>query len=470
MKLFPQGEGDQKFVPGLSSHQLRQIAAVSAESREILERIINGLVDNPSARLGFPDGVNQSNYYPGPEPITPSEHEHISTILAQNRVEPENTRISKTTSDGNSLFEVQQASSEAVLCSTNLGAEGVPGLGVVRIIGGDHAKEMSSVCHALVQAKSYASNENQNRMISELIFSFQTGDLESYRRAQKIWVTDISPAVDPILGFVEPYRDPVGVRAEWEGVVCISDPGETSKLQRRLIDDSTTFVRKLPWAVEDINDGKGPFEASLFKAPEFTIVHGEYVQFPGPLGLSCSLKTTTALAFCSSTFWEAVNLPNYSDIRETYGSKNILFFNRMSANFNPSRPCHYIHPTDLKGFRGCNHIIRFVVTAIHELLGHGSGKLLSETSPGEYNFDRHDPPMSPLTNAPIRTWYLPGQTWTGVFGKLATSVEECRAMLVSYYLADDKDILTVFGYDDSTDLSADDRKASWVVAQAHIIW
>lgn len=425
-----------------------------------LESIIDGMADTPSARLAFPDGVNQSNYYPGNAAITPSELEQISSILTQHGVEPENTRVSKTKVNRKNLFVVQQASSEAVLCSTRLDAEGLPGLGLVQIVGGDHAKEMSSVCRALAQAKLYASNENQVRMISELIQSFQTGNLSAYRKAQQIWVTDISPSVDPILGFVETYRDPAGVRAEWEGVVCISDPGETSKLQR-LIDDSTIFVRKLPWAVADINDGKGPFEASLFKAPDFTIVHGEPILTPGIIRLGSKLIPTTALAFCSSIFWEAVNLPNYTDIKETHGSKNILFFNRMSANYNPSRPCHYIDPTDLKGFRGCNHVIRFIVTAIHELLGHGSGKLLSETSPGEYNFDKSDPPTSPLTQAPIRTWYLPGQTWTGVFGKLATSVEECRAMLMSYYLADDKDILAVFGYDDSTNLSADDRKTVW---------
>lgn len=130
----------------------------------------------------------------------------------------------------------------------------------------------------------------------------------------------------------------------------------------------------------------------------------------------------------------------------------------MSANNNPGRPCHYIHPSEVKSFRDCNHIIRFIVTAIHELLGHGTGKLLTETAPDVYNFDKQNLPLNPLTGKAIETWYKLGQTWTSVFGKLATSVEECRAMLVSYYLVDDKEVLSMFGYTDTSTITADDRQ------------
>ena len=57
------------------------------------------------------------------------------------------------------------------------------------------------------------------------------------------------------------------------------------------------------------------------------------------------------------------------------------------------------------------------------LLGHGCGKLLQETSEGEYNFDQKNPPVSPLTGKPVTTWYKPGQTWGSVFGGLAGAYE-----------------------------------------------
>lgn len=80
--------------------------------------------------------------------------------------------------------------------------------------------------------------------------------------------------------------------------------------------------------------------------------------------------------------------------------------------------------------------------------------MLSELSPGDYNFDPKDPPTNPLTGRAIEKWYRPGQTWKPVFADLANTVEECRATLVSYYLPDEKDILALFGYDDK-DAAAD---------------
>lgn len=54
--------------------------------------------------------------------------------------------------------------------------------------------------------------------------------------------------------------------------------------------------------------------------------------------------------------------------------------------------------------------------------------------------------------------YLPGQTWNSVFGGLSTTVEECRAILVSEYLMDNKQLLEIFGYTNVSDITADDRK------------
>jgi dipeptidyl-peptidase-3 len=79
--------------------------------------------------------------------------------------------------------------------------------------------------------------------------------------------------VENIFGFVEPYRDPQGIRAEFEAVVAIADDLETALLTK-LVDDSAKFIRKLPWATPD-NDGKGPFEKSLFEPPDFSSIHGE---------------------------------------------------------------------------------------------------------------------------------------------------------------------------------------------------
>lgn len=136
----------------------------------------------------------------------------------------------------------------------------------------------------------------------------------------------------------------------------------------------------------------------------------------------------------------------------------MVYGNRVSLNNSPGRPCYYVHPSEADAYMSCAHTVRFVQTAIHELIGHGTGKLLSETAPGQFNFDHDNPPISPITGNPVRTWYKPGETLNTVFGKLAPTVEECRAYLVADYLADNRDILAMFGYDDNSTPTADDCK------------
>lgn len=125
---------------------------------------------------------------------------------------------------------------------------------------------------SLRDALKHVSNERQTEILSHYIRSFETGDLAAFRESQKHWVKDVSPSIDNILGFVEPYRVPHGVRAEWEGIVCVADPAETEKMEafvRKVAD----FSRLLPWASAK-NEGKGPFEKASLEIPNFTIMHG----------------------------------------------------------------------------------------------------------------------------------------------------------------------------------------------------
>ncbi|KAI0102846.1 dipeptidyl peptidase III [Nemania sp. FL0031] len=406
------GEGDRKFGPDLSADALRKFGKATAMTQADLEA---------------------STYYPGEVKITKEEIEAVSKVLERHKIEPENTRLRKILANDKPIFEVLQASSDTQF-SKQLG--NVSGYGTARTQGADHAKELTKVCDSLLQAKHHTGKNNtQKEVIDHYIRSFKSGNMEFFRDAQKAWVKDKAPAVECILGFVETYRDPHGVRGEWEALVGISDLAESLKM-RQFVARSDTFLRLMPWAKLGINNDKGPFEKDTFEAPDYTSLY--------------------SLAFCTSYSFEATNVPNYNDIREKCGFKNIVVANRMNANNDSSRPCHYVDESEVKRFKECTHVIRFITTAIHELLGHGSGKLLCEESPGQYNFNKEDPPINPLNDRAIETWYLPGQTWTSIFGTLATSIEECRAMLVSLYLIDNKELLSIFGHDDTTAITADD--------------
>lgn len=95
------------------------------------------------------------------------------------------------------------------------------------------------------------------------------------------------------------------------------------------------------------------FEVEEFKKPDFT-----------------SLEI---LAFGSSGVPVGINIPNYDDIREHLGFKNV---NLGNAYGEPTEKSIQYCPVDeiklnLKWYKPS----LFVIVALHELLGHGSGKL-----------------------------------------------------------------------------------------------
>jgi dipeptidyl-peptidase-3 len=90
---------------------------------------------------------------------------------------------------------------------------------------------------------------------------------------------------------------------------------------------------------------------------------------------------------------------------------------------------------------------------IHELFGHGTGKLRRED-----NFDTRKPPTNPLTGEPIDSWYRKGEGYYDVFGDIAGAMEECRAECVGVDLICDKRLLAMFGYDGHSPITADQRK------------
>ena len=119
--------------------------------------------------------------------------------------------------------------------------------------------------------------------------------------------------------------------------------------------------------------------------------------------------------------------------------------NILSAK-GPNEPIPFIRPEDLELYQTNRDGAFEVQVGVHELLGHGTGKLLQETSPGTFNFDKSNPPISPITKKPITTYYKPGETWSSVFSSLSSSYEECRAECVAMSLSCDFTILGIFGF------------------------
>ncbi len=129
----------------------------------------------------------------------------------------------------------------------------------------------------------------------------------------------------------------------------------------------------------------------------------------------------------------------------------------MSAESSRAQLSPFLDPSDAETFQKSKYPAYYWWVVLHELLGHGTGRMMIEEPTGKFNFDPENPPTNPLTGKPIVTWYKPGQTWTGQFEDLATTVDECRAELVGAYLMDDVELLKLFGFDEKSEITAEAR-------------
>lgn len=352
----------------------------------------------------------------------------MQSFLDLKEIRSENTRLTKKTENEEVIFELLVASAntpafkECRIMGTNSTADGT----TLRVVYGDHSEDLARIISCLEKAMEYAANENQTSMIDSYIESFKTGSIEAHKESQRHWVKDTSPSVETNIGFVESLRDPHGVRAEWDGLVAIVNKDKSKKFVE-MVERSTEFIAQLPWngVAAGFEAGeRGPFEAQKFLKPDYT-----------------SLEV---LSFCTSEVWVGINLPNYDDIRESLGFKNVSLDNCMNTS-SPTTTYPFILESEVENFRARRPLEFDISTAIHELLGHGSGQLLAETEPGVFNFDHANPPVSPLDGKPISSWYKVGQTFSSVFGRISGAYSECHAECTALFLADNTDIMQLFG-------------------------
>ncbi|KAI9827526.1 MAG: hypothetical protein M1832_004876 [Thelocarpon impressellum] len=416
--------GDAKFIPRLPESAFRALVSASEQARTHYENTHGGIFacgKTGLMHLGYPEDGHMTTYYPGSPSITKEEITLVGAVLEAKGLAVYNTRLRKTASGDFDLL----------IASASEGApEGGGDVGEVsewelhgrlegkklRLVFGDHSAELARIAEAIDGARDNAANDTQRKMHEQYARSFRTGSAEAFKDSQRLWIQDKGPMVESDLGFVESYRDPHGVRAEWEGFAAMVNQ-ERTKAFARLVASAEAMVPKLPWPEA--------FEKDHFLSPDFT-----------------SLEV---LSFAGSMIPAGINIPNLDDVRQTEGFKNVSLGNVLSAKA-PQEKIPFVSDDDMALFSKHRDGAFEVQVGIHELLGHGTGKLLQETAPGEYNFDRAEPPLNPVTNKPVKTWYRPGQTWGSVFGSISASYEECRAECVAMALSCDFEILKLFGF------------------------
>lgn len=423
------GFGDAKFIPRCDEKAFDALAGTSPKAAEFYKATKGAIFSSDNSgimHLGYLDEGHMTTYYPDSKGITKADIQGVSDFLEKKGLLVENTRLRKN-ADGNFDLLIASGVTEIPAAGSDIGKEteyemdtgSVKGK-TLKLVFGDHSKEMGIIAGYHKKAAENAANENQKNMQIAYAKSFEEGSLEAFKNSQRFWIRDKGPMVESNIGFVETYRDPHGVRGEWEGFAATVNL-ERTRAFGALVDAAESMIPKLPWSKE--------FEKDKFLSPDFT-----------------SLEV---ISFAGSGIPAGINIPNYDDIRQSEGFKNVSLGNVLSAKA-PNEKIPFIREEDLEIYQKYRDAAFEVQVGIHELLGHGTGKLLQETEPGVFNFDSKSPPISPITNKPITTYYKPGQTWGSVFGSVAASYEECRAECVAMALSCDFEILKIFGFGDGT--------------------
>ncbi len=219
-----------------------------------------------------------------------------------------------------------------------------------RVPAGMYAPFLKKAVRYLDQARAYAE-PGQAPVLEALIRYYQTGDPSDWIHFGVDWVQN-NPPVDFANGFIEVYRDARAAKGTSQSFVTITDQ-KLNQLMVKLASNAQYFEDHAPWLPQYKKQGVKP---PLAKAVETVIETGD---------------------FHVSTVGD--NLPNENEIREKYGSKSFLFTGssrtlRQGTGEGPLEE-FAASPEEIALCRKYGEEASDMMTALHEVIGHGSGKL-----------------------------------------------------------------------------------------------
>lgn len=209
----------------------------------------------------------------------------------------------------------------------------------------------------LAKAQALA-DPKQAEVIADLIRYYQTGDFNDWLKFGTDWVQD-NATVDFANGFIEVYRDARGAKGSSQSFVSVTDKKVTEAMVK-LAQNAEYFEQKAPW---DTKYKKTSFTPPVVKAVETVIETGDF-------------HVTTV----------GDNLPNENQIHEKYGTKNFLFTgsSRALSDASGTAAAKEFDPDPQTLARDIKYgnEARDLFTAMHEVIGHGSGKLSDRLKSG----------------------------------------------------------------------------------------
>jgi dipeptidyl-peptidase-3 len=221
----------------------------------------------------------------------------------------------------------------------------------------DHRVPPGLYAGYLAKANSYlekaaqVAEPGQAKAIRDLILFYQTGDYNDWLKFDIDWVQNNAP-VDFANGFIEVYRDARGAKGTSQSFVTVLD-NSVDALMRKIAANAQYFEDHAPWAPQYRKQGVKP---PLAKAVETLIETGDF-------------HITTV----------GDNLPNEDQIHEKYGSKSFLFMGSSRALAHAegygSLEEFAASPEEIALGKKYGDQAEDLMTALHEIVGHGSGKM-----------------------------------------------------------------------------------------------
>ena len=219
-----------------------------------------------------------------------------------------------------------------------------------KIPPGRYALFLGKAVGYLEKARTVAE-PGQDVVIDALIRYYQTGDPADWIRFGIAWVGN-NPPVDFANGFIEVYRDARAAKGTSQSFVTITDQ-KMNHLMTSLAANAQYFEDRAPWLAQYKKQGVKP---PLAKAVETVVETGDF--HVGTIG---------------------DNLPNENEVREKYGSKSFLFTGSSRA-IEQARAFGELEefaatPEEIELGKKYGQEAGDLMTALHEIIGHGSGKL-----------------------------------------------------------------------------------------------
>lgn len=219
--------------------------------------------------------------------------------------------------------------------------------------GGLYGEAIDRIIYWLEKAQGVAENKAQGDAIGLLIEFYKTGDLQLWDDYNVAWTGATQGNIDYNNGFIEVYSDPLGIKGAYESVVQINDFDMSEKMSV-LSKNAQWFEDNSPIMTEHKREN----------------VVGVTYKVVNVAGESGDSSPSTPIG---------VNLPNADWIRAEVGSKSISLGNIIEAYNNAGSAGKLKEFTfddeEYEMEKGYGEESDKLHTALHEVIGHASGKL-----------------------------------------------------------------------------------------------